>query len=309
MTQPIYLGPAQHSRYLRRPLGGRLRTYRPRQFGQTHLETIRKALVRGELTLNGLNRWRLLQTNTPVIGWTFTEAGLTAQTAESEIQIVRREAGQLRIILADETTAEEMVTYIESAYERPDLLIARRDWVERPAPCPPFRRMLEAARNRGLTVHLIAALCAASSAEDDLHRVARQRWQFYHDPLFRPLPRRSKIERRFGETLTAAGLDPIPQHPVSHYFLDFAVIGNASGLPVRLDVEVDGRHWHEELPNRRRPEDERRDRVLKRLGWRPIRLWTDEIERDEMECIKHIAEEAASAVPLAGRDRTTEENA
>lgn len=309
MTQPIYLGPAQHSRYLRRALGGRLRTYRPRQVGQTHLEAIRKALVRGELALNGLNRWRLLLANMPAIGWTFTEAGLTEETAQNEIQIARREAGQLRIILADETTAEEMAAYIESAHERPDLLVARRDWVERPAPCPPFQRMLEVARNRGLTVHLIAALCATSSAEDVLHRVARQRCLFYHNPLLRPLPRRSNIERRFGETLTAAGLEPIPQHPVSHYFLDFAVIGNASGLPVRLDVEVDGRYWHEELPNRHRVEDERRDRVLRRLGWRPIRLWTDEIERDEMECIKHIAEEAASEVPLAGRDRTTEENA
>ena len=183
--------------------------------------------------------------------------------------------------MADETTAEETARWIEREEARPDLLVARRDWVRHRAPCPAFDRFLEAARERRLVVHVIAALDAPSRSEDELHRAGRQRRRLDHDPLLRPLPRSSNIERRFGEILVTEGLDPIPQQPVAHYFLDFAVVGHAGGLPVRLDIEVDGRRWHEELPGRYRPQDERRDEILKRLGWRPIRFWTDEIERDK----------------------------
>lgn len=304
----ICLEPEPRGRALRRAWGGRLRTYRPQPGAETRLESIRKALVRGELALNGFNRWRLSQASKPAIGWTFTEAGKTAEVAEAEIRIARRESGQLRILTADETTSEEQAKRIEErGGERPDLVVARRDWVQHPAPNPAIGRLLEAARERGLVAHVIAAIATASPPADELYREARQRWRLDHDPLLRPLPRRSNIERRFGEVLAAAGLDPIPQQPVAHYFLDFAVGGHASGLPVRLDVEVDGRYWHEELPGRYRLADERRNQVLKRFGWRPLRFWADEIEGNEAGCIERIRNEAASATPLARRNGTTEE--
>lgn len=304
---PTQLEPTRHGSSLRRALGGRLRTYRPRPAGRTRLEAIRTALLRGELVLNGFNRWRLLRANRSALGWTFVQGGETAEAARVEVLLAQREAGQLRVIVADETTAEEAITRIRSSHERPELLVARRDWVENPAPCPAFRKMLAAAREHGLVVHVIAALASATGIEDELHREARYRRQFDHEPLLRPPSRSSHSERRFGESLFAAGLDPVPQKPVAHCFLDFAIIGSSGGLPVKLDVEVDGRYWHEELPGRLRPEDERRDRIMRRLGWRPIRFWTDEIERDEPGCIARIVREAASATPLAGRNSTTEE--
>ena len=305
---PIPGEPERHGRSLRRAWGGRLRTYRPKPSDETRLEAIRKALVRGELALNGFNRWRLLQASKPAIGWTFTEAGRTADVAEIEIRVAQREVGHLRVVDVDEATVEEMAMRIERGDERPDLLVARRDWLQYQAPCPPFGRLLKAANARGLVVHVIAALGAVSHADDELHREARQRWRLDHDPLLRPLPPSSRIERRFGDLLTASGLDPIPQRPVAQYFLDFAVVGRYDGLPVRLDIEVDGRHWHEELPGRYRPEDELRNQNLKRLGWRPIRFWTDEIRQDAAGCVERIRNEAASVTLPAHRIDTTEEN-
>ena len=299
MEDSICAAPERHGRALRRAWGGRLRSFRPNPGDGSRLKAIRKALIRGELVLNGFNRWRLLPPNRPATGWTFTETGQTEEVAGTEIRIARREAGTARILVMDETTAEEIATRFEEEDERADLLVARRDWSRYPGTCPAFGRVLEVARRRGLVAHVIAALGAAPHSEDDLYREARRRWWFEREPLHRPLPQSSNIERRFGEALTSAGLDPISQRPVAHYFLDFALVGQTSGLPTRLDIEVDGRRWHEELPGRRRIEDERRDQVLKWLGWRPVRFWTDEIERDEAGCIERIRREFMSMTPLA----------
>ena len=303
---PSRVEPTQPGQSLRRPLGGRLRAYRPRSTTTTRLETIRKALVRGELSLNSLNRWRLVQPRNYAIGWTFIEAGRTAEVAEREIRMAQRESGRLHVIQADESSAQEIEERIVGGDERPELLVVRRNWVQHPAPHPACVRLLEAARERGLVIHLIAALGPKLITGDELHQQARERWQFTRDPLLRPLPRRSNIERRFGETLAAAGLDPIPQRAVAQYFLDFAVFGNACGLPVKLDIEVDGRYWHEELPGRHRLSDERRNQVLKRLGWRPIRFWTDEIEKHELECVERVRRESASATPIGDLSSTME---
>lgn len=305
---PVAGEPEPSGRSLRRRWGGRLRTYRPKPGAETRLEAIRKALVRGELALNCFNRWRLLQARKPAIGWTFTEPGQTEEVAETEFRIARREVGQLCVAVADEATVEEMAIRIEIGGERPDLLIARRDWFQHRALCPPFDRLLRVANARRLVVHVIAALGAVSHPDDELQREARQRWRVDHDPLLRPLPPSSRIERQFGDLLAASGLDPVPQRPVAQYFLDFAVVGLYDGLPVRLDIEVDGRHWHEEMPGRYRPEDELRNQNLKRLGWRPIRFWTDEIEKDAAGCVERIRREIASPRPLASRGNTTEEN-
>ena len=308
MEDSTCVEPERHGSALRRAWGGRLRTYRPKPIGgEPRLDAIRKALVRGELALNGFNRWRLLPATTPATGWTFTETGQTEEVARTEVRIARRESDALRIVAMDESTAEEIALRLEREDERADLLVARRDWGRHPDPCPAFRCVLGAARKRGLVAHVIAALGTVASLDDELYGEARHRWRLDQDPLFRPLPRSSNIERRFGEMLASAGLDPIPQRPVAHYFLDFAVVGQAGGLPVRLDIEVDGRRWHEELPGHYRVEDERRDQILKRLGWRPVRLWTDEIARDEAGSIERIRREATSATPLVTRNTTTEE--
>lgn len=297
---------------LRRPLGGRLRKYRPVDHNQggraERLDYIRKALLRGELAVNGFNRWRLLRARTAAIHWTFTSAGETEATVATERAIAEREAGRISVAVADELSAEEMVARIDAGLERAELLFARRDWDRFPGVCPPFLRMIRLARQRGMIVHTVAAFGPRAGAGDNLFVEARRRWRLQQNPLFGPVPRTSNIERRFGERLRASGLDPIPQMPVANYYLDFAVLGASNGIPIRLDIEVDGRYWHEDLPGHQRPRDVQRDRVLRALGWRPVRLWADEIERDQSACLRRILREVRSPTPLIDLDRGREED-
>ena len=285
-------------RSLRSPLGGRLRVYRPnirQRKKASRLDVIRKALVRGELSLNGFNRWRILEPNRSATGWTFVDAGRTAESAQVEIQVARRESGNILIFNADESSADDVLWRLESGIERPDLIIIQRDWVSYPGSHSAITSLIKEGRIRGLVIHVIAALDTNLKIEDDLHKEARKRYLFDINPLIRPSSAISKIERRFGESLSDAGLDLEPQKAVANFFLDFAVIDNLNGLPLRLDIEVDGRHWHEELPGKRRPYDDRRDRIVKHFGWRPIRFWTDEIEKDNLGCIQRILNQLPSA--------------
>ena len=289
--------PAQgHS--LRRPLGGRLRVYKPQPSAKNRvgrLNAIHKALVRGELSLNGFNRWCIQEVSKSVIGWTFVDTGCTEDTARIEIQLALRESGHLQIVVVDETSADHILVQIESGHECPDLVVIRRDWVNFPDSHSGIANLIELCKSRRFVIHVIAALGTSSRVVDDLHQEARQRYNFDANPLSRPPPMTSKIERQFGESLSDAGLNPIPQKAVANYFLDFALFCKSNGLPIRLDIEVDGRHWHEEMPDKRRPSDNRRDRILKRFGWRPIRFWTDEIEKDEIGCIQRILKEISSS--------------
>ncbi|MCY3820133.1 MAG: DUF559 domain-containing protein [Gammaproteobacteria bacterium] len=251
--------------------------------------------MRGELVINAFNRWRLLDNGTPSTHWTFADAGQTAAVAGTELALAKREAGDIVVASADELTAEETTNRIEAGLERPDLLLAQRDWGLRPEAFPWFSRMLPTATRRGAVVHVVAAF-GSQAGVDDLYFEARRRWRRQREPLGDLAPRTSNIERRFGERLRAEGFDPKPQMPLANYFLDFAVVAGGR-LPVRLDVEVDGRHWHEELPGRHGPRDERRNRIVKCLGWRPVRLWADDIESDESGCVARIRREAASPKP------------
>ncbi len=283
---------------LRRPLGGRLRVYRPKHPTKKRvrrLDTIRKALIRGELYLNGFNRWRIRDTSKSAIGWTFVDAGRTAEFAQIEIQVAERESGNIRIVDADESSADDIVVRIENGSERPDLIVVQRDWVRYPGSHPAISRLINLGKERGFVIHIIAALGTSSTITDKFQREARQRYLFDTNSFIRPAPTTSAIERQFGKRLSNAGLNPEPQKAIANFFLDFAIFDSFNGLPVRLDIEVDGRYWHEELPGKRRPSDDSRDRILKRLGWRPIRFWTDEIEKDNKGCIQRIINQMESA--------------
>ncbi len=218
--------------------------------------------------------------------------------------MAEREAGNISVLVANEQLAEQTAIRIDAGLEKADLLFAQRDWSQARGDCPAFVRMIHLARRRGMTVHVVAAF-GAQASDDDLYAEARRRWMLQRNPLLRPAPRTSNIERRFGERLKEAGLNPIPQMPVADYYLDFALLGTSDGLPLRLDIEVDGRYWHEELPGRQRLRDEQRDRVLRNLGWRPLRFWVDDILRDEAGCLERVLSEAGSK-PLKSKDRIWE---
>jgi very-short-patch-repair endonuclease len=98
----------------------------------------------------------------------------------------------------------------------------------------------------------------------------------------------SDWERKVFHALKARGLEPYPQHEIAGRRLDFALFG-ANG--VKLDLEVDGRKWHESPDGRRKTSDLWRDHQLKSLGWRVRRFWVDELSRDMEGCLDRVEQD------------------
>ncbi|TJZ79803.1 AAA domain-containing protein [Paracoccus hibiscisoli] len=92
----------------------------------------------------------------------------------------------------------------------------------------------------------------------------------------------SEWERRVFHGLKDRGLDPEPQYEIAGRRLDFALFGRNG---VKLDLEVDGRHWHQDSDGRRKMSDVWRDHQLQSLGWQVRRFWVDELSKDMEACL------------------------
>jgi very-short-patch-repair endonuclease len=89
-------------------------------------------------------------------------------------------------------------------------------------------------------------------------------------------------ERRVYDALQGRGLDPQPQYEIAGRRLDFALFGKTG---VKLDLEVDGRHWHQDTDGRRKIADHWRDHQLMSMGWRVRRFWVDELSQNMEACL------------------------
>jgi very-short-patch-repair endonuclease len=98
----------------------------------------------------------------------------------------------------------------------------------------------------------------------------------------------SEWERRVYHALRERGLDPKPQHEVAGRRLDFALFGPHG---VKLDLEVDGRRWHQNADGRRKSADIWRDAQMKALGWRVCRFWVDELSLDMEACLDRVEQQ------------------
>lgn len=99
-------------------------------------------------------------------------------------------------------------------------------------------------------------------------------------------PYESPWEKIFAEKLIAIGLKPIPQHPVANRMLDLALIDEARGI--RIDVEVDGAAYHRRSDGTRRTEDLWRNYQLRTLGWKVMRYWVYELRGDLDKCANEV---------------------
>ena len=97
-------------------------------------------------------------------------------------------------------------------------------------------------------------------------------------------------ERRVWHALRERGLEAIPQYEIAGRRLDFALFGAGD---VKLDLEVDGRHWHEDTDGNRKSADLWRDHQLKAMGWRVRRFWVDELAKDLEACLDLIERDLA----------------
>ena len=89
------------------------------------------------------------------------------------------------------------------------------------------------------------------------------------------------------EAMWSRGWSPIPQYQVMNRRLDFALLDEH----MKLDIEVDGRYWHQDANGNRKPDDYIRDAELEGNGWKVIRFWVDELERDLDACLDRIERE------------------
>ena len=98
----------------------------------------------------------------------------------------------------------------------------------------------------------------------------------------------SHWERRMFHALESRNLDPKPQHEIAGRRLDFAVFGKNG---IKLDLEVDGRRWHQDADGNRKLSDHWRDHQLKSMGWKVRRFWVDELAKDMEGCLDLIEQD------------------
>lgn len=100
----------------------------------------------------------------------------------------------------------------------------------------------------------------------------------------------SDWERKVYHALVGRGLAPKPQFEIAGRRLDFALFGAGD---IKLDLEVDGRLFHEGTDGGRKLSDHWRDHQLKSLGWRVRRFWVDELAKDMEACLDLIERDLA----------------
>jgi len=150
------------------------------------------------------------------------------------------------------------------------------------------RRRLNVAISRGQAiVHIFGDLEFAKRKEApiDLRRLAV--WATEPRERAEDKEAGSLWEIRLREAMRGRGWDPKPQYPIVGRRLDFALFGEI----VKLDIEVDGRRWHQDADGNRKLDDYYRDAQLKSAGWKVVRFWVDELKRDMEGCLDRIERE------------------
>lgn len=100
----------------------------------------------------------------------------------------------------------------------------------------------------------------------------------------------SEWERKVYFALKTRGLEPSPQYEIAGRRLDFALFGSGG---VKLDLEVDGRLFHENADGQRKQSDLWRDHQLKSFGWKVRRFWVDELAKDMEACLDIVERDLA----------------
>ena len=78
----------------------------------------------------------------------------------------------------------------------------------------------------------------------------------------------TSLEKRAKQILDELGVNYIEQYSTRlGFIIDFAIPEK------KIAIEVDGKHWHEN-----KKKDRFRDWMLKRAGWKVVRIDEDEIE-------------------------------
>lgn len=91
-------------------------------------------------------------------------------------------------------------------------------------------------------------------------------------------------EERFYNALVQAGIVPQTQYHLVGRRLDMAIITDS----VKLDIEVDGVRWHTSVYGGRKVDDLWRDIQVTSAGWKVLRFWVYELEKDMEACVQAV---------------------
>ena len=92
---------------------------------------------------------------------------------------------------------------------------------------------------------------------------------------------KTDIEEIMGKALEENGIEATYNFPIRSrygYILDFAIVD------LKIDIECDGEHFHK-IGNKR---DNKRNWVLRKLGWKILRFRGKQIRENIDSCIKEI---------------------
>ncbi|MBX9468074.1 MAG: DUF559 domain-containing protein [Rhizobium sp.] len=192
------------------------------------------------------------------------------------------EKAELRVGTVDSFQGQERDLILFSPCLGPSSAVSAVSFVQKD-----WRRLNVAISRARAVAHVFGDLSYARSGKvsslQKLARVATEPRKRAAESTFD-----SEWERRVFYALKAKGLDPIPQFEIAGRRLDFALFGRGE---IKLDLEIDGRHWHADTDGKRKLADHWRDKQLQSLGWRVQRFWVDELEKDLEGCIERVKQQ------------------
>lgn len=94
----------------------------------------------------------------------------------------------------------------------------------------------------------------------------------------------SPWEKRLYEALKQAGITTTPQRRLGSRRLDLALEEGE----LKLDIEVDGIHYHSDQYGERKPQDLLRDLEVEAQGWQVCRFWVYELRQDMGACVAKV---------------------
>lgn len=209
-----------------------------------------------------------------------SQVALIQRKAQAKLTETERDRLSLRIATVDKWQGGEADVILFSLVIAPGAQQSARTFIQRE------RRRINVAISRARALCIVVGDLTYSRRCGIRHieYLATRANESWSPP--RP-PFDSLWERRLDTAMRARGLEPFPQHPVGSRYLDFAL--DPEG--VKLDVEVDGRRWHEGPDGGRKVADRLRDAELKARGWKVARFWVHELDQDMEGCLERIERE------------------
>lgn len=206
------------------------------------------------------------------------------QAVRAKIPNHKLEAAEFRVATVDGFQGQERDVILFSPTLGPSSPISAVGFVQRD-----FRRLNVAISRARAVAHIFGDLNYARSAKvrtlAALASAATEPRQRVGEGVFD-----SEWERKVFYALKARGLAPEPQYEIAGRRLDFALFG-ANGT--KLDLEVDGRFFHQNADGQRKQSDLWRDHQLKSLGWKVRRFWVDELAKDMEACLDIVEQDLA----------------